>query len=110
MAHRLEDGMHHAAAHALHPGYAHGAQPTMGQETGRLNSNHFVKPTQHMKRIAKGLAVASLVLGTFGMAMGFIYLAATSMADITAGTSGFMAGAILFGCGVLAISILSANE
>jgi hypothetical protein len=63
-----------------------------------------------MKRIAKGLAVVSLVLGTLGMAMGFIYLAATSMADITAGTSGFMAGAILFGSGVIAISIISSHE
>ncbi len=83
-----------------------------------LRSNRGILPARvnsalahkHMKSIAKALAVTSLVLGTLGMAMGFIYLAATSMADITAGTSGFMAGAILFGSGVIAISIISANE
>ena len=63
-----------------------------------------------MKRNARILAIGTLIIGILGMAMSFIYLASVSMADITAGTSGFIAGSVLSAGGVVAIAILSANE
>ena len=53
-------------------------------------------------------SVVSMFAGVGGMVLSFIYLASASMADITAGTSGFVAGAILFGAGLLSISTIAA--
>ena len=41
------------------------------------------------------------------MIVSFRFLASTSFEDITAGTSGFVAGAILIGSGLVALALLS---
>jgi hypothetical protein len=55
------------------------------------------------------LVLAALVLaaGALGMVLSFLYLASSSMADITAGTSGFVAGAVLIGSGLLSLTMLA---
>ena len=55
-------------------------------------------------RLMSALAVAA---GTAGMVVSFLFLASTSFDDITAGTSGFVAGAILIGSGLVALALLS---
>jgi hypothetical protein len=44
------------------------------------------------------------------MPMSFLYLASRSMEDITAGTSGFVAGAVLIGAGIISLAIISTSE
>jgi hypothetical protein len=56
------------------------------------------------------LAGASILAGALGVAMSFLYLASASLADITAGTSGFVAGAVLIGSGVISLSVIAAAE
>jgi len=60
--------------------------------------------------LCKLLAGLSIAAGAVGMPMSFLYLASASMADITAGTSGFVAGAILIGAGLISLSVLAATE
>lgn len=45
--------------------------------------------------------------GVIGMVLSFIYLASASMADITAGTSGFVAGSVLMGSGLISCSLIA---
>ena len=60
--------------------------------------------------ICKVLAGLSILAGVLGMPMSFLYLASSSMADITAGASGFLAGAVLIGSGVISLSLLASSE
>lgn len=55
------------------------------------------------------LAGLAMVAGALGMAMSFLYLASASMADITAGASGFVAGSVLIGAGLLSLTTLAAH-
>jgi hypothetical protein len=52
----------------------------------------------------------AMLAGGAGMLMSFFYLASREMEDITAGTSGFVAGAILIGAGVVLLAIISTKE
>ena len=54
------------------------------------------------------LAVLTIAAGALGMPVSFLFLASRSMADITAGTSGFVARAVLLGSGLIALTILAA--
>lgn len=60
--------------------------------------------------VCKILAGLSIVGGTLGMPMSFLYLASSGMENITAGASGFIAGAILIGSGVVSFSLLASTE
>jgi hypothetical protein len=53
------------------------------------------------------LSALAISAGAAGMAVSFLFLASTSFEDITAGTSGFVAGAILIGSGLVALALLS---
>jgi len=53
------------------------------------------------------LSVISIGAGCMGMVLSFLYLASGSMADITAGTSGFVAGSVLIGSGIVSLTMLS---
>ena len=53
------------------------------------------------------LAVIMAFAGAVGMAMSFLYLASASLADITAGTSGFVAGAIFMAAGLISLTMLA---
>jgi hypothetical protein len=64
----------------------------------------------HMRTVSLVLSVLAIAVGGLGMAMSFLYLASRSMADITAGTSGFIAGAVLIASGVISLAILSSKE
>ena len=52
------------------------------------------------------LSSGALLLGAAGMVMSFLYLASSSMADNTAGTSGFIAGSVLIGSGLISLTLL----
>lgn len=52
-------------------------------------------------------SVASICAGGAGMVLSFIYLASASMADVTAGTSGFVAGSVLIGAGLVSASLVA---
>ena len=56
-----------------------------------------------------GLDAFCIAAGALGMVLSFIYLASASMADIHAGTSGFLAGAVLISGGVVALTLLSTH-
>ncbi len=58
-------------------------------------------------RFLSGLAV---LLGAAGMAVSFSYLASASFEDITAGTSGFVAGSVLVGSGLVSLSMLAGSN
>jgi hypothetical protein len=53
------------------------------------------------------LSVLSILAGTAGMVASFVFLSLSNMADITAGASGFVAGSILIGAGLVSLSYLS---
>lgn len=55
------------------------------------------------------LAVLAIIGGALGMFASFLFMASNSMADITAGTSGFVAGAILIAAGLLSLTMLATN-
>lgn len=54
------------------------------------------------------LAGLFIVFGTLGMIMSFLFLSSSSFDSITAGTSGFVAGAVLVGSGLISLAMLSA--
>ena len=55
------------------------------------------------------LSAGVILMGGAGMVMSFLYLASASMADITAGTSGFVAGSVLIGSGLVSLSMLASR-
>ena len=55
------------------------------------------------------LSSGAIVLGAAGMVLSFLYLASSSMADITAGTSGFVAGSVLIGSGLISLTLLASR-
>ena len=58
-------------------------------------------------RFLAGLAV---MLGAMGMVTSFLYLCSASFEDITAGTSGLVAGSILIGSGLVSIAMLARSH
>jgi hypothetical protein len=56
------------------------------------------------------LAALAIVFGALGMFASFLYLASSSMADITAGTSGFVAGSILIGSGLISLTMIATHR
>lgn len=56
------------------------------------------------------LASGVLLLGAAGMLLSFLYLASSSMADITAGTSGFVAGSVLIASGLISLTMLASRS
>ena len=61
---------------------------------------------QGLCRFLAGLAV---LLGAMGMATSFLFLASSSFEAITVGTSGFVAGSVLVGSGLVSLSMLAAE-
>jgi hypothetical protein len=59
-----------------------------------------------LRPIGLVLVALAIVAGGLGMVASFLHLASGQMAEITAGTSGFVAGAILIGAGLLAMTML----
>ena len=55
------------------------------------------------------LSAGVILLGAAGMVLSFLYLASSSMADITAGTSGFVAGSVLIGSGLVSLTMLASR-
>jgi hypothetical protein len=66
-----------------------------------MNNSNFLRLT------CLGLAVITIIAGVLGMLASFLFLASNSMADITAGTSGFVAGSILIAAGLLSLTMLA---
>ena len=68
-----------------------------------MDSPKFLRP------LCLAMSLLALGAGALGMVLSFLYLASSSMADIAAGTSGFVAGAVLIGSGLLSLTILAAR-
>ena len=66
-----------------------------------MDSPAFLRP------ICLVLAVLAIIAGGLGMAASFLYLASSRTADVTAGTSGFVAGAVLIAAGLLSLTMLA---
>ncbi len=66
-----------------------------------MDSPAFLRP------ICLVLAILSTVAGGLGMAASFLFLASSRTDEITAGTSGFVAGAILVAAGQLSLTMLA---
>ncbi len=60
-----------------------------------------------LRPICLVLSALALVAGVLGMFGSFLYLASNNMANITAGSSGFIAGAVLIGAGLLSLTMLA---
>ncbi len=59
-----------------------------------------------LRPICLVVGILAILAGGLGMAASFPVLASRSMADIMAGSSGFVAGAILIGSGLLSLTML----
>jgi hypothetical protein len=68
-----------------------------------MGQSGMTKSNVLLYRVMSVLAIAA---GCGGMVMSFLYLASASFEDITAGTSGFVAGAILIGSGLISTAML----
>ena len=66
-----------------------------------MDSPTFLRP------VCLTLSLLALAAGAAGMVLSALALASSSMADITAGTSGFVAGAVLIGSGLLSLTALA---
>jgi hypothetical protein len=62
-----------------------------------------------LRSFCVALAVLTLLAGAGGMVFSFGYLASAHLGDISAGQSGFIAGAILIGSGLLSLSVLASR-
>ncbi len=60
-----------------------------------------------LRPICLVLSGLALVAGGLGMVASFLYLASNNMVNITAGSSGFVAGAVLIGAGLLSLTMLA---
>lgn len=71
-----------------------------------MNPNETVKFTV-LQIACLALAVCTMIAGAAGLVLSFIFLASADMRDITAGTSGFVAGSVLIGSGLISLSLVS---
>ncbi len=67
--------------------------------------NDLIKQLQTSVLICAVLAIAA---GATGMVFSFMFLSSATMADITAGAAGFVAGSVLIAAGLLSVAILAA--
>ena len=56
------------------------------------------------------LSAGAILAGGAGMVLSFLYLASSNTQDITAGTSGFVAGSVLIGAGIVSLSMLATRQ
>ena len=61
-------------------------------------------------KICYALSMLLIAGGVGGMVLSFIFLASGSAEDILAGNSGFLAGSVMIGSGVIALAILVARS
>jgi hypothetical protein len=66
-------------------------------------ANHY------LWRCSLVLAAVAVFVGAVGMALSFVFLASPNAMDVTAGNSGFLAGAVLVGSGILSLTVLAAR-
>jgi hypothetical protein len=66
-----------------------------------VDSPMFLRP------ISLALSALAIIAGGLGMIVSFLHLGFRNMADITAGASGFVAGAVLIGSGLLSLTMLA---
>jgi hypothetical protein len=65
---------------------------------------HESSPWLHAGRF---LAVLSVLLGAAGMVLSFAFLGGAVLADVLAGSAGFVAGAVLVAAGMLSLTLLA---
>jgi hypothetical protein len=56
------------------------------------------------------LAILTILAGGGGMAISFLFLAAGTIPDSTAGAAGFIAGSVMIGSGLISLTLLAARE
>jgi hypothetical protein len=56
------------------------------------------------------LSILTILTGGGGMAISFLFLAAGTIPDSTAGAAGFIAGSVMIGSGLISLTLLAARE
>jgi hypothetical protein len=60
-----------------------------------------------LQQVCVVLACVAMAAGAVGMVASFAFMASRDIRDITAGASGFVAGALLIGSGLVSLAILA---
>jgi len=60
-----------------------------------------------MKKVIVGVAITSMAAGASGMLFSFFYLWSEMMADLVGAGFSFLAGAVLFGSGLITLGLLN---
>jgi len=60
----------------------------------------------YLRPICLILSALAMMAGGLGMALSFLFLTENNSADLTAGSAGFIAGAVLIGSGLISLSQL----
>jgi len=77
---------------------------------GFLLSNTEIMKRSDLLKICYALSALLILGGVAGMVLSFIFLASGGMADVHAGNSGFLAGAVMIGSGVISFSIVTVRS
>ncbi|MEM8560564.1 MAG: hypothetical protein AAGG50_22290, partial [Bacteroidota bacterium] len=70
-----------------------------------VTTRHRLMSESLQRRIVQSLAVVSLAAGAFGMMFCFPFLWSARMEDLVGAGFPFVGGAVLFGCGVIALAL-----
>lgn len=65
---------------------------------------------QNVRLLSLIATCVSIALGALGLLLGFFYLTMKSQADIMAGQSAFVAGAVLISGGIIALAVLATSK
>jgi hypothetical protein len=63
--------------------------------------------TSSLRQVCLALSALSILAGGAGMGVSFLFMASSSAANIMAGTSGFIAGSVFIGSGLVSLTMLA---
>ncbi len=66
-----------------------------------------MRNSNFLRSVCLILSALAILAGGAGMAVSFLFLASSNTENITAGASGFVAGAVLIGSGLLPLAMLA---
>lgn len=69
-----------------------------------MDSPSFLRPACFL------LSALAIVAGGLGMAMSLLEMTSSNIGEITAGASGFVAGSVLVGAGVVSLTLLATRS
>jgi hypothetical protein len=80
--------------------------PRLGREAATAGDSPVDLPS-FLRPVCLVLSVLALIAGGLGMALSFLVMTSSRMTDITAGTSGFLAGSVLIAAGLVSLTMLA---